>query len=129
MFVCSWVNPDETRPTKTFDDYLRQGHLSTPSTQALKQAGVDRVNTVGYCIGGTLLSARPRPHGGQGRQARSQSATFFAAQQDFAEAGDLLLFTDEHWLKTIEETDGRRPAASCPASHGRHLQRPARPTT
>ncbi len=31
------------------------------------------------------------------------SATFFAAQQDFSEAGDLRLFTSEPWLKTLEQ--------------------------
>jgi polyhydroxyalkanoate synthase len=31
------------------------------------------------------------------------SATFFAAQQDFSEAGDLLLFTNEAWLQELEQ--------------------------
>jgi polyhydroxyalkanoate synthase len=33
---------------------------------------------------------------------RVASATFFAAQQDFSEAGDLLIFTNEDWLKDLE---------------------------
>jgi polyhydroxyalkanoate synthase len=35
--------------------------------------------------------------------SRIKSATFFAAQQDFSEAGDLLLFTDDTWLATVEK--------------------------
>ncbi len=46
---------------------------------------------------------------------RIASATFFAAQQDFAEAGDLLLFTNEDWLKRPREADGRRRAACLPS--------------
>ena len=47
------------------------------------QAGVDRVNTVGYCIGGTLL-ASTLAHMAARNDQRISSATFFAAQQDFA---------------------------------------------
>ena len=68
----------------------------------MKQAGVDRLNAVGYCIGGTLLSAALAHMAAKGDQ-RIASATFFAAQQDFSEAGDLLLFTDESWLKDLEQ--------------------------
>jgi hypothetical protein len=69
---------------------------------AMKQAGVDRVNTVGYCIGGTLLSATLAHMAAKGDE-RIASATFFAAQQDFSEAGDLLLFTSEEWLSDLEK--------------------------
>ncbi len=34
---------------------------------------------------------------------RIASATFFAAQQDFSEAGDLLLFTDDEWINDVEK--------------------------
>ena len=69
----------------------------------MEQCGVDQVNTVGYCIGGTLLSCDPGPHGGASGDKRIASATFFAAQQDFSEAGDLLLFTNEDWLADLEK--------------------------
>jgi polyhydroxyalkanoate synthase len=60
------------------------------------------VNTVGYCIGGTLLSCSLAHMAAKGVQPIS-SATFFASQQDFSEAGDLLLFTNEEWLKDLEK--------------------------
>jgi len=75
--------------------------------QVMTQAGVDRINTVGYCIGGTLLSCALAHMAAKGDK-RIGSATFFAAQQDFSEAGDLLLFTDETWIKTIEEQIDRQ---------------------
>ncbi len=42
-------------------------------------------------------------HMAAGGDDRVGSCTFFAAQHDFEEAGDLLLFTDEHWLAEIEQ--------------------------
>jgi polyhydroxyalkanoate synthase len=101
VFVASWVNPDKTLAAKTFEDYMRQG-IYEATAAAMKQAGVSKVNTVGYCIGGTLLSATLAHMAAKGDD-RIASATFFAAQQDFAEAGDLLLFTNEEWLKDLEK--------------------------
>ncbi len=101
VLVASWVNPDATLATKTFEDYMRQG-IYEGVAATLKQTGVDHVNTVGYCIGGTLLSATLAHMAAKGDTSIG-SATFFAAQQDFSEAGDLLLFTNEDWLKDLEQ--------------------------
>jgi polyhydroxyalkanoate synthase len=100
VFVTSWVNPDETLAAKTFEDYLIEG-IYDATSQVMKQCGTSRVNTVGYCIGGTLLSCALAHMAAKGDE-RISSATFFAAQQDFEEAGDLKLFVDEAWLKEIE---------------------------
>ena len=101
VFVASWVNPDVEMAAKTFEDYMQQG-IYEGTAAAMKQAGVDQVNTVGYCIGGTLLSSTLAHMTAKGDK-RVASATFFAAQQDFAEAGDLLLFTNEDWLGDLEK--------------------------
>lgn len=100
VFVTSWVNPDETLAEKTFESYLKEG-IYDATAQVMKQCGVDRVNTVGYCIGGTLLSCALAHMAAKGDD-RINSATFFAAQQDFEEAGDLKLFVDDAWLSEIE---------------------------
>ncbi|HVK42851.1 MAG TPA: class I poly(R)-hydroxyalkanoic acid synthase [Phenylobacterium sp.] len=101
VFVASWVNPDVEMAGKTFEDYMHDG-IYAATDAAMAQAGVDRVNTVGYCIGGTLLSST-LAHMAAKNDKRIASATFFAAQQDFAEAGDLLLFTNEDWLGDLEK--------------------------
>ena len=101
VFVASWVNPDARLAGKTLEDYMRQGVYEGVAT-VLKQCGVDRTNTVGYCIGGTLLSSTLAHMAAKGVNAIS-SATFFAAQQDFSEAGDLLIFTNEGWLSDLEK--------------------------
>ena len=101
VFVASWVNPDQKLAAKTFEDYMLEG-VYDATQQVMTQCDVDRVNTVGYCIGGTLLSVALAHMAAKGDK-RINSATFFAAQQDFAEAGDLLLFTNEEWLQSIEQ--------------------------
>ena len=101
VFVASWVNPDQRLAEKTFDDYMLEGVYA--GTQAvLKQCGVPRVNAVGYCIGGTLLSC-VLAHMAAKKVEPIAAATFFAAQQDFSEAGDLLLFTDDAWIDDVEK--------------------------
>ena len=101
VFVASWVNPNVELAGKTFEDYMRQG-IYEATAAAMKQAGTERVNTVGYCIGGTLLGSTLAHMAATGDE-RISSATFFAAQQDFSEAGDLLLFTNEDWLGDLEK--------------------------
>ncbi len=100
VFICSWVNPDKDKAGFGFDDYLDKG-IYRAVEKTLEQAGTKQLNAVGYCIGGTLLGAGLAHMAAKGDE-RIAAATFFAAQHDFAEAGDLLLFTDEHWIAEIE---------------------------
>jgi polyhydroxyalkanoate synthase len=100
VFVASWVNPDAKLAAKTIEDYLHEGIYAAIEAVAA-QTGVATVNTVGYCIGGTLLSCA-LAHMAARHDRRIASATFFAAQQDFSEAGDLLIFTNDDWLKELE---------------------------
>ncbi len=69
--------------------------------KALEQAGTDRINTVGYCIAGTMMSCTLAHMAAKGDE-RVASTTFFAAQQDFSESGDLKMFTEEDWLRVVE---------------------------
>jgi polyhydroxyalkanoate synthase subunit PhaC len=101
VFVASWVNPDVRLAGKTFEDYMREG-IYAATDAVMEQTDTDKVNTVGYCIGGTLLSST-LAHMAAKNDERIGSATFFAAQQDFAEAGDLLLFTNEEWIGDLEK--------------------------
>jgi polyhydroxyalkanoate synthase len=100
VFLASWVNPTPQLSSKTFEDYMRQG-VYEGTAAAMKQSGAAQVNTVGYCIGGTLLGVS-LAHMAKKGVAPIASATFFAAQQDFSEAGDLLLFANEGWLQELE---------------------------
>jgi polyhydroxyalkanoate synthase len=101
VFLTSWVNPDPSLAEKTLDHYMLEGVYAAIAA-VMEQCGAAEVNTVGYCIGGTLLGAS-LAHMAAHNLTSVRSATFFAAQQDFTEAGDLLLFTNEAWLEDLEK--------------------------
>ncbi|WP_199899431.1 PHA/PHB synthase family protein [Sneathiella glossodoripedis] len=100
VFVISWVNPDERHADRTFESYMSEGILA--ALDAI-EATIDEkeVTAIGYCIGGTLMSATLAYLAAIGED-RIKACTFFAAQTDFEEAGDLLLFTDEEQVQMIE---------------------------
>jgi polyhydroxyalkanoate synthase subunit PhaC len=100
VFVISWVNPDKSLGTKTFEDYMREGPLA--AMDAIEKAtGELKVHTMGYCVGGTLL-ASTLAWLAEKRRVRVTSATFLAAQVDFTHAGDLLVFVDEDQISALE---------------------------
>jgi polyhydroxyalkanoate synthase len=106
VFVVSWVNPDTRLAHKTFEDYMTEGILS--ATDAVKrETGSDKVNVIGYCVGGTLLGTTLAYLAARGEEPFA-SATFFAAQVDFTKAGDLMLFIDDAQLKALEEMMAER---------------------
>jgi poly[(R)-3-hydroxyalkanoate] polymerase subunit PhaC len=101
VFVVSWVNPGKALREKTFENYMFEGVFA--ALDAVEDAtGEKQVNAIGYCIGGTLLSAS-LAYMADKKKERVKSATFFAAQADFSEAGELLVFIDDEQLKTIEK--------------------------
>lgn len=106
VFIVSWVNPDERLSHKTFEDYMKQGVLEAVET-ARAICGTKRVNALGYCVGGTLLSAALAYMAAKDDD-RIASATFFTAQVDFSNAGDLLVFIDDAQLKSLEEMMAER---------------------
>ncbi len=100
VFVISWVNPDESMSAKGFDDYMLQGPLA--ALDAVTQAtGAEKVNAIGYCIGGTLMSALLAYMKVKGDD-RIETCTFFTTMVDFSEPGQLGIFVDEQQLSMAE---------------------------
>jgi len=100
VFVISWVNPDKNLGTRTWEDYMKQGPL-TAMDVIERATGEMKVHTMGYCVGGTLL-ATTLAWLAEKRRVRATSATFLAAQVDFSNAGDLLVFVDEGQISALE---------------------------
>ena len=100
VFMVSWVNPDENLAEKGFEDYMLEGPYA--ALDAIEKAtGEKAVNAIGYCLGGTLLSAT-LAHMAVKRDTRIKSATFFTTMVDFTESGELGVFIDEEQLKALE---------------------------
>ncbi len=101
VFVVSWNQPDENHIDKTFESYMHEGILD--GLDAVKKAtGEDEVTAIGYCIGGTLMASALAWMAAKGID-RIKAVTFFAAQVEFSEAGELSVFIDEEQIKYFEE--------------------------
>ncbi|WP_300378725.1 class I poly(R)-hydroxyalkanoic acid synthase [Henriciella sp.] len=99
VFVVSWRSADEETRELTWDDYVSEGVMAALH-EVTTRTGSSDVNTVGYCIGGTLLTSA-LAYMAQSEDRRIASATFFASQSDFSDAGDLMVFADETSRKTV----------------------------
>ncbi|HBH26715.1 MAG TPA: class I poly(R)-hydroxyalkanoic acid synthase [Rhodospirillaceae bacterium] len=101
VFMISWANPDASMADIGFEDYMQTGIL-TALDEVLKITGQETAHTVGYCIGGTLLGITLAYLAAKGGADKVSSATFFTTLLDFAEAGDLKLFTEEPQIAALE---------------------------
>ncbi|UOM33056.1 alpha/beta hydrolase [Acuticoccus sp. I52.16.1] len=100
VFVLSWVNPDESLAHHDFVSYMREGILLGVD-HVSKAAGTEKIDIVGYCVGGTLLAMTLAYMARMGDR-RINTATFLTAQIDFTHAGDLKIFVDRDQLATLE---------------------------
>src|SRR5258706_161112 len=107
VFMISWRNPTAADRNLAMDDYLRLGlRAALDAVSAIVPSR--RVHTVGYCIGGTLLSIGAAALAREGDTCIA-SITLFAAQTDFSEPGELAVFISPAQLallKLLMERDG-----------------------
>jgi polyhydroxyalkanoate synthase subunit PhaC len=106
VFCISWVNPDAHLAKKSWQEYIDEGPLA--ALDAIKKAtGEEEVHSIGYCVGGTLLSIALAAMAAR-NDKRIVSATMFAAQVDFTYAGDLKVFVDEDQVEMVEHRMAER---------------------
>ncbi|MEM7671077.1 MAG: class I poly(R)-hydroxyalkanoic acid synthase, partial [Pseudomonadota bacterium] len=101
VFITSWVNPGPEQAAETWESYMTDGVI-TAVYKAIEETGADKANVVGYCIGGTITGCALAHMANKGHD-RIASCTFFTAQLDFSEAGELQAFVDDEVLETLEE--------------------------
>jgi len=117
VFAISWVNPGPEMSEVTLDDYRKQGVMAAMD-EVTRICGDTPIHACGYCLGGTILSIAAATMARDGDR-RLASLTLLAAQTDFTEAGDILLFIDDSELAAIEAMmeeqgtlDGKQMAGS-----------------
>ena len=127
LFMVSWKSADESIADASLDDYVLNGQVDAIDT-IRELLDVDGVHTIGYCVAGTTLAATLAYLHATGDADKVKSATFFTAQVDFAEAGDLKLFLGDETMGLLQQLtaekgylDGRYMAATFNLLRGRDL--------
>lgn len=105
VFVVSWKNPHEPESKMTWDDYLALGPIAAIDV-AREICGVDKVNALGFCVGGTIIAAALAVIYARG-DAPIASLTLLTALIDFEDTGILDAFVDEQHVRLREQTLGK----------------------
>jgi polyhydroxyalkanoate synthase subunit PhaC len=105
VFLISWRNPHEDMQHTTWDNYLEHAVMKAIEI-ALAISGADKVNTLGWCVGGTMLSSALAILRARGNETVA-SMTLLTTLLDFDEPGDLGAFINEESVRQSELTIGQ----------------------
>ena len=105
VFMVSWRNITEELGRLTWDDYIEKGVLKALEVASAISAA-EKVNALGFCVGGTMLGAALAVMAAKGEN-RVESATFLASMLDFSDTGDIGLFIDEPGVAVREAAIGK----------------------
>lgn len=101
VFMVSWKNPDPDDRDLSMDDYRRLGVMA--ALDVIENIiPNEKVHGVGYCLGGTLLTIAAAAMS-RDNDDRLKTLSLFAAQADFTEAGELMLFINESQVTFLED--------------------------
>lgn len=123
VFMVSWRSADETMKDVVWDDYIAAQIDAVYTIRDL--LAVPAVHTIGYCVSGTTLAATLAVLAAKGEPDKVKSATFFTAQVDFSDAGDLLHFVDDAYLALIESVSANGFLDGRFLAHTFNMLRPA----
>lgn len=111
-FLISWRNVPDGLGSITWDDYLAKGVLKAIEI-VQKLTGVEKLTTLGWCIGGALLSCAlavlRAKTSAEGKEFPVVSATLLTALLDYSEVGDLGIFIEEDFVAKKEQAFACKP--------------------
>jgi polyhydroxyalkanoate synthase subunit PhaC len=105
VFLVSWRNAGPGQAELTWDDYLEEGVLQAIDV-ARRITGADQVNTLGFCIGGTLLASALAVQAARDEHPAA-SMTLLTTMLDFTDTGEIGLLVDEPAVVAREAAIGR----------------------
>ncbi len=104
VFLVSWRNITPELGHLTWDDYLQLG-VMTAIDVAREITGADKVNTLGFCVGGTLLASALAVKAARGEDHVS-SLTLLTTMLDYSDAGEIGLLISEQSVAAREQAMG-----------------------
>jgi polyhydroxyalkanoate synthase len=99
--IISWRNPSPGMGHLTFDDYVKEGALKAIEV-ATDISPSKKINTLGYCMGGTLLSVALSILSSDKKNNPVNTATFLASMIDFSDIGPIGDVISESLIKKLE---------------------------
>ena len=106
VFMVSWRNIIEEKLSGLgWDDYIAEGVLK-PLEVVRAICKTDKINALGFCVGGTLLAAALAVLRARGED-RVASATLLATMLDYTYPGDIGVFVDEASVAAREQAIGK----------------------
>jgi polyhydroxyalkanoate synthase len=104
VFLMSWRNFDQAHAGTTWDDLIENGIIK--GLQVTREiSGQQRLNCVGFCIGGTLLSSALAVLAARGDKAIA-SVSLLTTFLDYLDTGPIDIFVDEQLVAHRERTIG-----------------------
>jgi polyhydroxyalkanoate synthase subunit PhaC len=95
VYLVSWRNVPEELKALTWEDYLEQGVL-TAIDEVRDHSGAATINTLGFCVGGTILACSLAVLAARGElEDFVESATYLTTLLDFSEPGDIKAYLGE----------------------------------
>ena len=104
VFLVSWRNVGAAQGHLTWDDYVEEGVLQALAV-ARRVRRSDKVDTLGFCVGGTLLASALAVAAARGDDLAS-SVTLLTTLLDFSDTGELGLMVDEQGVAAREARIG-----------------------